>query len=149
MSATMPKAGRMSPLLDGEKILHEQKSFRLISSRCSPGYSINLNVPFFMSSRLLVTNRRCLVVFRLFIFMIQEISMWYPGKNPENDLETITNVRCDKGFFGNFLETVSLDPARGGKWYWNEKLTMRFYFKNPERLETLIRHEMEGKELRS
>ncbi len=143
MSVTRIKFGKISPLLEDEKILHEQKRFRLITSKCLPTYRICFNLPFFLAIRLLVTNRRCLVITRMFRFMIQEISTWYPGKNPGNDLETVTSIRCDKGFFGKFLEIRSRDPKRSGRWwYWNPKLTLRFYFKNPEKVEKMILHAM-------
>jgi hypothetical protein len=127
-----------SPLLPGETSLHTQKWLRLVSSKTSPGYRIAHNLWPLWTIRLVVTDRRCRCLATLLLFFTQEIDMWYPGRNPEGDTETVTGVSVGKGFWGRYLEIASRDPNRKKTWYRSPELRLRFYFKDPERVEALI-----------
>jgi hypothetical protein len=46
------------------------------------------------------------------------------------------------GLFGRSLEVRSRDPRRRQRWLWSPDLTLRFFFKNPEEVEAIIREAM-------
>lgn len=132
----------MSPLLPDEVVLHSQKRFRAISSTCLPSYRIGFHMPPLILMTLYVTNRRLLLVSSLFLFSTQEIDLWFEGKKPEDRTELITSVSVTNGLFGRCLEVRSRDPRRRQRWLWSPDLTLRFFFKNPEEVETIIRKAM-------
>ena len=138
MGITVLKIGKASPLQPGERVLHEQRSFRAVSSTCLPSYRIGFNLPLLCGISLLVTDRRCLVLGDLLHCMTQEIGMWYAGRNPDRDPETITGVCSTSGLFGCCLEIRSHNPTRRQRWLWSPNLTLRFFFRNPEGVEKLI-----------
>ena len=142
MGITILKLGKPSPLLPDERVLHEQRRFRAVTSTTVPRYRIGFNLPPLWRISLLVTNRRCLVLTDLFHCMTQEIGMWYPGQNPDDDPETITNVSCRTGLFGRCLELRTRNPHRRQRWLWSPNLTLRFFLKQPERIEAMIHEQM-------
>lgn len=138
MGITILKLGKPPPLLPDERVLHEQRRFRAVTSTTVPSYRIGFNLPPLWRISLLVTNRRCLVLTDLFHCMTQEIGMWYPGQSPDDDPETITNVSCRTGLFGRCLELRTRNPNRRQRWLWSPDLTLRFFLKQPERIEAMI-----------
>ncbi|HIJ73932.1 MAG TPA: hypothetical protein HPP83_07510 [Candidatus Hydrogenedentes bacterium] len=146
MGVTLLKLGKPSPLLPEELVVHEQRRFRAVSSTTLPSYRIGFNLPPLWRISLLVTNRRCLVLTDLFHCMTQEIAMWYPGQNPDDDPETVTKVSCQKGLFGNCLELCSHNPKRRQRWLWSPDLTLRFFLKEPEQIEAAILRQMKRSE---
>lgn len=138
MGITVLKMGKASPLQPGERVLHEQRSFRAVSSICLPSYRIGCNLPPLYSISLLVTDRRCLVLGDFLHCMTQEIVMWHAGRNPAGDPETITGVCSTSGLFGRCLEIRSHNPTRRQRWLWSPNLTLRFFFRNPKDVEKLI-----------
>jgi hypothetical protein len=136
------KLGGMSPLLPDEVVLHSQKRFRAISSTCVPSYRIGFQMPPLILMTLHVTNRRLLLVCKLFPFITQEIDLWFEGKKPEDRTELITNISVTSGLFGRCLEVRSRDPRRRQRWLWSPDLTLRFFFKNPDEVEAIIRKAM-------
>jgi hypothetical protein len=138
MGITILKLGKPSPLLGDETVLVEQCRFRGVSSTTIPSYRIGFNLPPLWGISLLVTNRRCLVLTDLFHCMTQEIGMWYPGQNPNDDPEAITKVSCQRGLFGRCLEIRTHNPKRRQRWLWSPGLTLRFFLKEPERIEAII-----------
>ena len=142
MGITLLKLGRPTPLWGGETVLLEQRRFRAVSSTTLPSYRIGFNLPPLWRISLLVTNRRCLVLTDFFHCMTQEIGMWYPGQNPDNDPETITKVSCQTGLFGRCLEIQTHNPDRRRRWLWSPNLTLRFFLKNPEVIEAVIFQQM-------
>lgn len=138
MGIILLKLGKPSPLLPEERVLYERRRFRAVSSTTFPSYRIGFNLPPLWRIRLVVTDRRCLVLTDFFHCMTQEIGMWYPGRNPADDPETITGVRCTTGLFGRCLEIRTRNPMRRRRWLWSPDLTLRFFFKNPERAECVI-----------
>lgn len=142
MGIRLLKLGKPSPLLPGERVALEQRRFRAISSRTSPSYRIGFNLAPLWQARLVVTDRRCLVLTDFLHCMTQEIAMWFFGKNPEGDPETITGVCCGKGLPGRYLEIRSHNPMRRQRWLWSPDLTLRFFLKNPEKIEAVILDQM-------
>ncbi len=126
-----------SPLLPGEDLLHTQKGLWLVSSKTGPSYRIGFNAWPLWHISFRVTTRRFRVVTGLFQVMTQDISIWYPGQNPEGDSEMLTGASVQKSLVGRCLEIKSENPQRT-QWYWRPALTLRFYFKNPERVEGLV-----------
>jgi hypothetical protein len=115
-----------------------------VSSWTSPSYRVGFNLPPLWQVRLLVTNRRCLVVTDFFHCLTQEIGMWFPGETPGDDPETITGICCRTGWLGRYLEIRTHNPTRRLRWMWSPDLTLRFYMKDPERIESAIRLEMKN-----
>jgi len=144
MGITILKIGKPSPLLPGERVVQQVQSFRLITSKSLPSYRIGWSIPFLWRVSLRVTNRGCRATSRILGFMTQEIRMWYPGRNPEGDPETITGVRSGTGLFGPYLEIRSHSPKRRAWWLWSPDLTLRFYLKNPDVIEAAIFEQMQG-----
>ncbi|MFZ5565047.1 MAG: hypothetical protein ACOZBW_13445 [Thermodesulfobacteriota bacterium] len=142
MGIRLLKPGKPSPLPAGERVVLEQRHFRAISSRTFPSYRIGFNLAPLWQTRLVVTDRRCLVLTVFFHCMTQEIAMWFGGKNPEGDPETITGVSCQKGLLGRCLEIRSRNPRRRQRWMWSPDLTLRFFLKAPERIEAVILDQM-------
>jgi hypothetical protein len=142
MGTTILKIGNPSPLLSGERVVQELKSFRLITSKSLPSYRIGWSIPFLWRVSLRITNKSCHATVRILGFMTQEIRMWYPGKNPEGDPETVTGVHSGMGFFGPYLEIRSHSPKRRAWWLWSPDLTLHFYQKEPECLEAAIVKQM-------
>ena len=142
MGVTILKLGKPSPLLPDERPVHEQRRFRAVSSKTLPSYRIGFNLPPLCRIGLLVTNRRCLVLTDLFHCMTQEIGMWYPGQNPDDDPETMTRVSCQTGLFGRCLELRTHNPKRRQRWLWSPNLTLRFFLKEPELIEAAILEQM-------
>jgi hypothetical protein len=70
--------------------------------------------------------------------MTQEIGMWYPRLNPQDDPETIMKVSCQNGLFGRCLEIRTHNPNRRQRWMWSPNLTLRFFLGKPERIEGVI-----------
>jgi hypothetical protein len=136
------KLGGMSPLLPDEAVLHSQKRFRAISSTCVPSYRIGFQLWPLILMTLYVTNRRLLLVCRLFPFITQEIDLWFEGKKPDDRTELITGVSVTRGLFGPCIEVRSRDPRRRQRWLWSPDLTLRFFLKKPEDVETIIRKAM-------
>ena len=143
MGIRLLKLGKPSPLLPDEHVVHEQRSFRAVSSTTLPSYRIGFDLPPLWRIKLLVTNRRCLVLTDLFHCVTQEIGMWYPGRNPDGDPEAVTGVCCTNGLFGRCLEIRSHNPTRRQRWLWSPDLTLRFFLKEPEPIEAAIREQME------
>lgn len=144
MGITLLKLGKPSPLQPEERIIHEQHRFRAVSSMTMPSYRIGFNLPPLWRISLVVTDRRCLVLTDFFHCMTQEIGMWYPGRNPGDDPETITKVSCQTGLFGKCLEIRTHNPMRRQRWLWSPKMTLRFFLKDPEIIETAIACQMES-----
>jgi hypothetical protein len=144
MGMTILKIGEPSPLLSGERVVHQAGSFRLISSKSLPSYRIGPTLPALWRVSLLVTDRGCRVSARILGFMTQEIRMWYPGENPIGDPETITGVRSSTGLLGPYLEIRSHNPRRRQRWLWSPNLTLRFYLREPEPIEAVILEQMQG-----
>lgn len=144
MGIRVLKLGKPSPLLPGEVTLYERSRFRAVSSTTLPSYRIAFNLPPLWRISLVVTNLRCLVLFDLFHCMTQEIGMWYPGRNPADDPETITSVRCENGVVGRYLEIRSRNPKRRQRWLWSPDLTLRFFFREPEEVERAIQQALGG-----
>ena len=142
MGITVLKLGKPSPLLPDERVVYEQRRFRAVSSTTLPSYRIGHSLPPLWRISLLVTNRRCLVLTDLFHCMTREIGMWFPGQNPNGDPETITKVSCQSGLFGRCLEIRTHNPKRRQRWLWSPDLTLRFFLKEPERIEAIIATEM-------
>jgi hypothetical protein len=142
MGIILLKFGKPSPLPSEERVLYERSTFRAVSSTTCPSYRIGFSLPPLMRVALLVTNRRCVVWSDLFCFITQEIGMWYPGQNPADDPETITSVRCATGLFGRCLEIRSRNPKRRQRWLWSPNLTLRFFFEDPEEVESMIKKAM-------
>ncbi|HUV63585.1 MAG TPA: hypothetical protein VMW24_06770 [Sedimentisphaerales bacterium] len=142
MGVTILKLGKPSPLLPEERVVHEQRRSRAVSVTTLPSYRIGFNLPPLWRIRLLVTNRRCLALSDLFHCMTQEIAMWYPGHNPDDDPETITKVSCQTGLFGRCLELRTHNPKRRQRWLWSPDLTLRFFVKEPELIEAAILTQM-------
>lgn len=138
MGVILCKLGRSTPLLPGETVLLEQRRFWAISSKTLPSYRVGFNLRPFWGVRLLVTDRRCLVLTDFLYCMSQEIGLWYPGRNPEGDPETITRVSCRQGCFGKCLEICSNNPKRTQRWLWSPELTLRFFLKEPEPIEVAL-----------
>ena len=136
------KLGGISPWLPDEVVLHSQKRFKAVSSTCMPSYRIGFQMPPIMLMTLYVTNRRLLLASNLLLFSTQEIDLWYEGKKPEEKTELITGVSVANGLFGQCLEVRSRDPRRRQRWLWSPDLTLRFFFRNPEEVETIIRKAM-------
>jgi len=139
---TVLKRGKPAPLLPGERVVLEQRHFRAISSTTLPSYRIGFNLLPLWHISLLVTNRRCLVLTDFFHCMTQEIGMWFPGHNPDDDSETITKVSCQTGLFGRCLELRTHNPKRRQRWLWSPNLTLRFFLKKPEMIEAVILEHM-------
>jgi hypothetical protein len=135
------KIGGMSPLFPDEVVLHTQKRFRAVSSSCLPSYRVGFRMPPLVFMTLYVTNRRLLLVSNSLLFITQEIDLWFPGKIPEGRTESITEVSVKNGLLGRCLEVRSRDPSRR-QWFWSPDLTLRFFFKDPERVEQIIREAM-------
>jgi hypothetical protein len=138
MGIVLLKIGKPSPLSPDESVLLEQRRFRIVSSYTPPSYRIGFNLPPLWRISLVVTNKRCLALTDLFHCMTQEISMWYPGQNPEGDPETITGVRCASALFGRYLEVRTNNPDRRRGWLWSPDLTLRFFFRGVEEFESTI-----------
>ena len=136
------KLGGMSSLLPDEVVLHAQRRFRAVSSTCLPSYRIGFQMPPLMLMSLYVTNRRLLLASNLLLVSTQEIDLWYEGKKPEDRTELITGISVANGLFGRCLEGRSRDPRRRQRWLWSPDLTLRFFFKNPEEVEAIIRQAM-------
>ena len=83
-----------------------------------------------------------LLVSRLLLFCTQEIDLWFPGKIPADRTELITGVSVRNGLFGRCLEVRSRDPSRRQRWLWSPDLTLRFFVKDPEAIEKVIREAM-------
>ena len=132
------KWGRMSPLLPDEQILFSDRSFPAITGTSLPSYRISFQAPPLWLITLHITNRRCLVVADLFHLFTQEVSLWYPDCAPEGETELVTSVSVKRGLFGACLEIRSRDPKR--PWYWlcSSNLTLRFFCRNADQLETII-----------
>ena len=128
MGITLLKLGKPSSLLPGEVTLYERSCFRAVSSATFPSYRIGFNLPPLWRITLVVTNCRCLVWTDLFHCMTQEIGMWFSGRNPADDPETITSGRCETGLFGRCLEIRTRNPKRKQRWLWSPDLTLRFFF---------------------
>ena len=142
MGIVILKFGKPAPLPADERVLLEQRRFRAFSSATWPSYRLGFNLPPLWRITLVVTDLRCLVLVNLFHCMSQEISMWYPGRNSENDPETITGVCCTSGLFGRCLKIRSNNPTRRRRWLWSPDLTLRFYFKQADEVEALIQNAM-------
>lgn len=142
MGITLLKIGKPAPLSREETVLAEEIRFRAVSSTTLPSYRIGFNFPPFWRTRLLVTNRRCLVYTDFIHCLTQEIGMWFPGQNPADDPEVITGVSCQRGIFGKCLEIRTRNPRRTQRWLWSPDLTLRFFMDQPERLEMIIMAQM-------
>jgi hypothetical protein len=142
MGIIILKFGKPSPLLTGETVVLEQHRFRAVSSTTVPSYRIGFDLPPLWRIRLVVTNRRCLMLADVFHSMTQEIGMWFPGRNPADDPETITKVSCQTGLFGRCVEIRTHNPKRRQRWLSSPDLTLRFFLKDPERLEATILAQM-------
>ena len=70
--------------------------------------------------------------------MTQEIGIWFPGRNPDDDPETLVKVSCQTGLFGRCLEIRTDNPKRRQRWLWSPNLTLRFFLKDPEPIEATI-----------
>jgi len=140
------KLGKMSPLQPDETVLHTQDRFRAVSGTCLPSYHIEFQLPPLWKITLWVTNRRCLVVTDLFHTFTEEIDMWYPGMNPEGATDLISSVSVRRGLFGKCLEIRSRDPRRSRRWLCSPNMTLRFFFQNPEDVESVIRGAMNRNE---
>ena len=142
MGMILLKFGKPSPLLPDERVLYERSTFRAISSTTCPSYRIGFNLPPLWRMSLCVTNRRCFLLTDFLHRMTQEIGMWYPGQNPADDPETIASVRCESGLFGRCLEIRTRNPKRRQRWLWSPDLTLRFFFREPEQVESIITQAM-------
>ncbi len=136
------KTGKVSPLLPDEKVLYERSTFRLMTSSSHPSYKIAFNLPLIMTMKLIITDRRCLVIGKLFTFITSIADVWYPGRNPEGETEIITEVSTGKGLFGKCLVIKSRDPNRPRQWMCSPNMTARFYFPDPDRVEQIIKGAM-------
>ena len=142
MSTVLLKIGKPEALPPEEKVLHTQEHFRAVSSKTSPSYRIGFDIPFLFRIKLIITDRRCRVLCRSFYWMYQDFVMWFPGKNPQDDPEIISTVSCQKGLFGQCLEIRTHNPKRVQRWLWSPDLTFRFFMKDPEKLEKIIKEQM-------
>jgi len=134
--------GTMSRLLGHEAVLLRHESFRAVTGACFPNYRIGFPVPMLWRITLYVTSRRCLVVSRILGVFIQEVDTWYPGKNPRGRTDLITGVSVKRGLFGRCLELRSRDPKRPCRWLCCPAMTLRFFFRIPERVERAIHDAM-------
>jgi hypothetical protein len=144
MGITILKLGKPSLLEPEERVIHEQRRFRAVSSTTIPSYRVGFNLPPLWQISLVVTDRRCLVLTDFFHCMTQEIGMWYPGQNPDDDPETIMKVSCQTGLFGRCLEIRTHNPRRRQRWLWSPNLTLRFFLRDPEFIENAIAGQMEN-----
>lgn len=142
MGITLLKMGGPSALLPDERVALEQRSFRAVSSTTLPSYRIGFSLPPLWRISLLITDSRCIVVTDLFHCMTQEVGMWYPGRNPEDDPETITGVRATSGIFGRCLEIRTHNPKRRQRWLWSPDMTLRFFLSDPGSLKAVIAQQM-------
>lgn len=129
--------GRPSVLLPDETCLHTQRWLWLISSKTGISYRVAFNTWPLWTFRFEITNYRLRVMSNIFLLTTQEISIWYPGRNPENDPEVMTGVSIQHGLLGRCLEVKSHNPTHTA-WYWAPDLTLRFYFRDPEYVERII-----------
>jgi hypothetical protein len=139
------KFGGMAPLLSGEVILHSQSRFRAISSSTFPSYRIGIQLPPLVWMTLHVTNRRLLLVARIFPCITQEVDLWYPGMLPEGKTEQITKVCVSSGLFGQCVEVQSLDPSRRCRLIWSPELTLKFFCGNAMELHRVISNAMHAR----
>ena len=133
------KCGAMTPLPPDENVLYIQSKFRAVTGTSLPSYKIYFNLPPAWALSLYITNRRCLIVTRLFGVFTQEMDLWYPACKPAADSEYIISIACVKGLFGKCLEIRSFDPLRPKTWLCSKKMTLRFFLNNAEHLESIIR----------
>ncbi len=142
MGVTILKLGGPGPLQPGERVVLEERCFRAVTSRTCPSYRVGFNLRPLWGIALKVTDRRVLVLTDLFRCMSQEIGMWYPGRNPSGDPETLTSVSTATGFFGPCVEIRSRNPTRRMRLIWSPDLTLRFFVKEPEPIVSAIVEQM-------
>lgn len=142
MGTTIQRTDKRSPILPDEHLVHEEQGFRVFSYRSRPSFGYGLNLPLLSRTSLLVTDIRCLLVYPLLLGRSRLLSMWYPGRNPEGDPETIIGICSTKGLFGSCLEIRSHNPERQKGWYWSPDQTLRFFLKRPQLVEAAILEQM-------
>ena len=129
------KFGSMSEFLPGERVLHSLPRLGVISGKALPSYQVFFPIPPLCRAALYVTDRRVLLVAHLFGCVVQEISMWYPGKAGAGDEERVQST-CTGSlrWLGPYLEVVSHNPSRCCPWLCARTMRLRFYVKCPEPL---------------
>ncbi|MFC1736219.1 hypothetical protein ACFL1X_08880 [Candidatus Hydrogenedentota bacterium] len=140
------KLGGLPPVMLDEEVLYSKKFIWLCSSKSPPTYRIGFGFPIppLLTIALHVTDRRCrMVTHLLFGLVTQEFDAWYSGKAPDGDGEILTSVSTGKGYWDcPYLELVSHNEKRPWHWFCSEDVRIRFFFKNPENVENVIKEAM-------
>jgi len=120
--------GRPTPLMAGETAYHTEENLQAITHYCAP-LSRGFYVPFFGPLSAEVTDRRVRVGCRFFpiLYSAQSISLWFPGKEPEANADTLVSVSDTQGFYGPCLELLGRNPQRRTGLFSTPELRVRVY----------------------
>jgi hypothetical protein len=135
-------------LLDGEHILHVVPSVGFVSCKALPTYRLFFPVPLLCKAALYVTDRRTLVVTRMFGLVVQQFGSWYPGREPQGDGELVVSASVGRmRVLGPYLEVVSSNERRPycPRWLCARDVRMRFFMREPEPLCDAVREHLEDR----
>src|ERR1035437_8893089 len=112
----MSMAVRLKPALSAnEVVLKRMSNVFYVTTQSPPSYRVAFYIPFFLRASLILTDRRMLLVVRMFGLVVQEISAWYPGRAPAGDEEFVKSADTGRNrWLGQFLEIVSHNGNRQG-----------------------------------
>lgn len=127
--------GGMKPLLPDETILHYIPRVGYITAKALPTYRIAFPIPLLLRMSLYITDRRILFIARMFPFIVQENSTWFPGCEPDDDPELVESSSVGNNpTIGPYLEFIYYNEHR--PWYYRylcaARVRIRIYMKNPQ-----------------
>lgn len=114
-------------LLEGERLLCSETRINLVSGLALPSYRISGPMWKVIQMMVAATDRRVVVVATIWGIGTQTLSLWYPGAEPAGEPELLTQVRADKNWCGEYLETRSRNDHRPWYHFCSARLRLRFY----------------------
>lgn len=139
------KFGVPSPLPPEETLRYTRDDLKAVTHYSAP-LCRGFYERFLCSVLLRVTDRRMTVSTRvsppLFFRWQQEIDCWFPGRQPEGEVDTITDLSLGIGNYGPCLIVHSQNPSRRNSWFSSPDLTVWLYCTEPEAIERAVREAM-------
>ncbi|HWI57733.1 MAG TPA: serine/threonine-protein kinase, partial [Bacillota bacterium] len=127
------KTSYLPELLPGERVVHFKRRLWAIFNKSWPTYRLFFSLPPLWEAGMYITDRRILLISHFFGLLVQEFSLWFPGKARDGGVELLKEVSTGKSdWFGTFLQLDSEAPRE--HWYRSRKLMLRIYLRDPEGL---------------
>ncbi len=130
--------GSKAPLEPGEVILYQHPSIGFVSALSLPTYRIFFPIPMVMRLELNITNKRLLIVTRMFGKLLSTFWAWYPSQKPPQDDEEIAKFSTSSNKMGEYLEIITKNKKRPWYLFCGKKIRFRFYTRDSKRIFSII-----------